>query len=197
MRNFLSLTFWYWLYNQLFFFIGALGFFLIHFFITIIGLGGMDTITSTSATIIYVYILYKLFGRYLWRNRFKQYKPSSKTIVFASLFPVITGSIVLTICFAIANGNIHNTMAGMPVLAVINLSLSYLPLAQSVWSMLVMGFIFNLLTLICFQRYCKKYTSTRIPILRLAVPLLCCFVICTAVIYYITVTNIPAPILQK
>lgn len=31
MRTFLPLAFWYWLYNQLFFFLGALGFFVIHF----------------------------------------------------------------------------------------------------------------------------------------------------------------------
>lgn len=33
MRTFLILAFWYWLYNQLFFFLGALGFFAIHFIV--------------------------------------------------------------------------------------------------------------------------------------------------------------------
>ena len=37
MRTFLPLAFWYWLYNQLFFFLGALGFFVIHFLVAIIG----------------------------------------------------------------------------------------------------------------------------------------------------------------
>ena len=39
MRTFLPLAFWYWLYNQLFFFLGALGFFVIHFIVAIIGFG--------------------------------------------------------------------------------------------------------------------------------------------------------------
>lgn len=41
MRTFLPLAFWYWLYNQLFFFLGALGFFVIHFLVAFIGFGGM------------------------------------------------------------------------------------------------------------------------------------------------------------
>ena len=39
MRTFLPLAFWYWLYNQLFFFLGALGFFVIHFLVAFIGFG--------------------------------------------------------------------------------------------------------------------------------------------------------------
>ena len=50
MRTFLPLAFWYWLYNQLFFFLGALGFFVIHFLVAIIGFGGMDTLASAILT---------------------------------------------------------------------------------------------------------------------------------------------------
>ena len=46
MRTFLPLAFWYWLYNQLLFFLGALGFFVIHFLVAFIGFGGMDTLAS-------------------------------------------------------------------------------------------------------------------------------------------------------
>ena len=191
MRTFLPLAFWYWLYNQLFFFLGALGFFVIHFLVAIIGFGGMDTLASAILTTLYAFILYKLFGRFLWRNRLQQYSFSSTTLIYASLLPLILGSVVLTASFAIADGKIYNTMTAMPVLAAINLSLSYLPLAKSVWTMLILGSIFNLFTLICFWRYCRKYLQQEIPWLRLLIPLAICLVICTIIIYGIMITYLP------
>lgn len=191
MRTFLPLAFWYWLYNQLFFFLGALGFFVIHFFVAFIGFGGMDTLASAILTTLYAFILYKLFGRFLWRNRLQQYSFSSNTLIYASLLPLILGSVVLTASFAIADGKIYNTMTAMPVLAAINLSLSYLPLAKSVWTMLILGSIFNLFTLICFWRYCRKYLQQEIPWLKLLIPLAICLVICTIIIYGITITYLP------
>ena len=191
MRTFLPLAFWYWLYNQLFFFLGALGFFVIHFLVAFIGFGGMDTLASAILTTLYAFILYKLFGRFLWRNRLQQYSFSSNTLIYASLLPLILGSVVLTASFAIADGKIYNTMTAMPVLAAINLSLSYLPLAKSVWTMLILGSIFNLFTLICFWRYCCKYLQQEIPWLKLLIPLAICLVICTIIIYGITITYLP------
>lgn len=191
MRTFLPLAFWYWLYNQLFFFLGALGFFVIHFLVAFIGFGGMDTLASAILTTLYAFILYKLFGRFLWRNRLQQYSFSSNTLIYASLLPLILGSVVLTASFAIADGKIYNTMTAMPVLAAINLSLSYLPLAKSVWTMLILGSIFNLFTLICFWRYCRKYLQQEIPWLKLLIPLAICLVICTIIIYGITITYLP------
>ena len=191
MRTFLPLAFWYWLYNQLFFFLGALGFFVIHFLVAFIGFGGMDTLASAILTTLYAFILYKLFGRFLWRNRLQQYRFSSNTLIYASLLPLILGSVVLTASFAIADGKIYNTMTAMPVLAAINLSLSYLPLAKSVWTMLILGSIFNLFTLTCFWRYCRKYLQQEIPWLKLLIPLAICLVICTIIIYGITITYLP------
>jgi len=191
MRTFLPLAFWYWLYNQLFFFLGALGFFVIHFLVAFIGFGGMDTLASAILTTLYAFILYKLFGRFLWRNRLQQYSFSSNTLIYASLLPLILGSVILTASFAIADGKIYNTMTAMPVLAAINLSLSYLPLAKSVWTMLILGSIFNLFTLICFWRYCRKYLQQEIPWLKLLIPLAICLVICTIIIYGITITYLP------
>lgn len=191
MRTFLPLAFWYWLYNQLFFFLGALGFFVIHFLVAFIGFGGMDTLASAILTTLYAFILYKLFGSFLWRNRLQQYSFSSNTLIYASLLPLILGSVVLTASFAIADGKIYNTMTAMPVLAAINLSLSYLPLAKSVWTMLILGSIFNLFTLICFWRYCRKYLQQEIPWLKLLIPLAICLVICTIIIYGITITYLP------
>lgn len=191
MRTFLPLAFWYWLYNQLFFFLGALGFFVIHFLVAFIGFGGMDTLASAILTTLYAFILYKLFGRFLWRNRLQQYSFSSNTLIYASLLPLILGSVVLTASFAIADGKIYNTMTAMPVLAAINLSLSYLPLAKSVWTMLILGSIFNLFTFICFWRYCRKYLQQEIPWLKLLIPLAICLVICTIIIYGITITYLP------
>lgn len=191
MRTFLPLAFWYWLYNQLFFFLGALGFFVIHFLVAFIGFGGMDTLASAILTTLYAFILYKLFGRFLWRNRLQQYSFSSNTLIYASLLPLILGSVVLTASFAIADGKIYNTMTAMPVLAAINLSLSYLPLAKSVWTMLILGSIFNLFTLICFWRYCRKYLQQEIPWMKLLIPLAICLVICTIIIYGITITYLP------
>lgn len=46
MRTFLILAFWYWFYNQLFFLLAAMGFFIIHFLVAVIGFGGMDTLAS-------------------------------------------------------------------------------------------------------------------------------------------------------
>ena len=83
MRTFLPLAFWYWLYNQLFFFLGALGFFVIHFLVALIGFGGMDTLASAIFTTLYAFILYKLFGRFLWRNRLQQYNFSNNTLICA------------------------------------------------------------------------------------------------------------------
>lgn len=40
MRTFLILAFWYWFYNQLFFLLAAMGFFIIHFLVAVIGFGG-------------------------------------------------------------------------------------------------------------------------------------------------------------
>ena len=191
MRTFLPLAFWYWLYNQLFFFLGALGFFVIHFLVAFIGFGGMDTLASAILTTLYAFILYKLFGRFLWRNRLQQYSFSSNTLIYASLLPLILGSVVLTASFTIADGKIYNTMTAMPVLAAINLSLSYLPLAKSVWTMLILGSIFNLFTLICFWRYCRKYLQQEIPWLKLLIPLAICLLICTIIIYGITITYLP------
>lgn len=68
MRTFLPLAFWYWLYNQLLFFLGALGFFVIHFLVAFIGFVGMDTLASAILTTLYAFILYKLFGHFLWRS---------------------------------------------------------------------------------------------------------------------------------
>ena len=48
MRTFLILAFWYWFYNQLFFLLAAMGFFIIHFLVAVIGFGGMDTLASGS-----------------------------------------------------------------------------------------------------------------------------------------------------
>lgn len=191
MRTFLPLAFWYWLYNQLFFFLGALGFFVIHFLVAFIGFGGMDTLASAILTTLYAFILYKLFWRFLWRNRLQQYSFSSNTLIYASLLPLILGSVVLTASFAIADGKIYNTMTAMPMLAAINLSLSYLPLAKSVWTMLILGSIFNLFTLICFWRYCRKYLQQEIPWLKLLIPLAICLAVCTIIIYGITITYLP------
>ena len=129
MRTFLPLAFWYWLYNQLFFFMGALGFFVIHFLVAFIGFGGLVSLASCILLILYAYILYKLFGRFLWRSRLQQYNPGSTQLLCASLLPLILGRVVLTASYAIADGKIYNTMTAMPVLAASNLSLSYLPLA--------------------------------------------------------------------
>lgn len=188
MRTFLPLAFWYWLYNQLFFFLGALGFFVIHFLVAIIGFGGMDTLASAILTTLYAFILYKLFGRFLWRNRLQQYNFSSNTLICASLLPLILGSVMLTASFAIADGKIYNTMTAMPVLAAINLSLSYLPLAKSVWTMLILGSIFNIFTITC---YCRKYLQQEIPWLKLFIIIAICLAVCTIIIYSITIMYLP------
>ena len=77
MRTFLILAFWYWFYNQLFFLLAAMGFFIIHFLVAVIGFGGMDTLASGILLILYALILYKLFGRFLWRSRLQQYNPGN------------------------------------------------------------------------------------------------------------------------
>ena len=81
MRTFLILAFWYWFYNQLFFLLAAMGFFIIHFLVAVIGFGGMDTLASGILLILYALILYKLFGRFLWRSRLQQYNPGDRKSV--------------------------------------------------------------------------------------------------------------------
>lgn len=51
MRTFLILAFWYWFYNQLFFLLAAMGFFIIHFLVAVIGFGGMDTLSANTLCI--------------------------------------------------------------------------------------------------------------------------------------------------
>lgn len=89
MRTFLILAFWYWFYNQLFFLLAAMGFFIIHFLVAVIGFGGMDTLASGILLILYALILYKLFGRFLWRSRLQQYNPGNTQLLCASLLPLI------------------------------------------------------------------------------------------------------------
>lgn len=151
----------------------------------------MDTLASAILTTLYALILYKLFGRFLWRNRLQQYSFSSNTLIYASLLPLILGSVVLTASFAIADGKIYNTMTAMPVLAAINLSLSYLPLAKSVWTMLILGSIFNIFTITCFWRYCRKYLQQEIPWLKLFTIIAICLAVCTIIIYSITIMYLP------
>lgn len=93
MRTFLILAFWYWFYNQLFFLLAAMGFFIIHFLVAVIGFGGMDTLASGILLILYALILYKLFGRFLWRSRLQQYNPGNTQLLCASLLPLILGSV--------------------------------------------------------------------------------------------------------
>ena len=151
----------------------------------------MDTLASAILTTLYAFILYKLFGRFLWRNRLQQYNFSNNTLICASLLPLILGSVVLTASFAIADGKIYNTMTAMPVLAAINLSLSYLPLAKSVWTMLILGSIFNIFTITCFWRYCRKYLQQEIPWLKLFIIIAICLAVCTIIIYSITIMYLP------
>lgn len=191
MRTFLILAFWYWFYNQLFFLLAAMGFFIIHFLVAVIDFGGMDTLASGILLILYALILYKLFGRFLWRSRLQQYNPGNTQLLCASLLPLILGSVVLTASFAIADGKIYNTMTAMPVLAAINLSLSYLPLAKSVWTMLILGSIFNIFTITCFWRYCRKYLQQEIPWLKLFTIIAICLAVCTIIIYSITIMYLP------
>ena len=143
MRTFLPLAFWYWLYNQLFFFLGALGFFVIHFIVAFIGFGGMDTLASAILTTLYAFILYKLFGRFLWRNRLQQYNFSSTQLLCASLLPLILGS------------------------------------------------IFNIFTITCFWRYCRKYLQQEIPWLKLFIIIAISLAVCTIIIYSITIMYLP------
>ena len=95
MRTFLPLAFWYWLYNQLFFFLGALGFFVIHFLVAFIGFGGMDTLASGILLILYALILYKLFGRFLWRldyAHFRQHLQHLHHHLLLTLLPQISAA---------------------------------------------------------------------------------------------------------
>lgn len=143
MRTFLPLAFWYWLYNQLFFFLGALGFFVIHFLVAFIGFGGMDTLASGILITLYALILYKLFGRFLWRSRLQQYNPGNTQLLCASLLPLILGS------------------------------------------------IFNIFTITCFWRYCRKYLQQEIPWLKLFTIIAICLAVCTIIIYSITIMYLP------
>lgn len=186
MTNFTNMIFWYWLYNQLFFLIGALGFLLVLFVVGLLGLGGMDTAVSFVLDVLLLSLLYKWFGRFYWRGRLAQYAQAGKTLATAAVLPVIAGSVVLTVCFALAGGNHKETMIGMPFLAVVNLSFAYLPLANSVWTMLVLAVGFNLLSLGCFVRYCRQYAALTLPWRTLVKYLAYCFAICTGVIYYFT-----------
>lgn len=186
MTDFTNIIFWYWLYNQLFFLIGALSFLLVLFIVGLLGLGGMDTAVSLVLDLLLFSLLYKWFGRFFWRSRLAQYGQASKSVAMAAILPVIAGSVVLTICFALAGGDHKATMIGMPFLAVVNLSFAYLPLANSVWTMLVLAVGFNLLSLGCFVRYCRQYAALTLPWRVMVKYLAICFVLCTGVIYYFT-----------
>ena len=79
----------------------------------------------------------------------------------------------------------------MPVLAAINLSLSYLPLAKSDWTKLILASIFHIFTITCFWRYCRKYLQQEIPWLKLFTIIAICLAVCTIIIYSITIMYLP------
>lgn len=183
---FLTIAFWYWLYNQIFFLVGSLAFVLVLFITGLMQLGALDTVFSFILDIALLRLLYRWFGRFYWRSRLDEVRTTSKKLAQAALFPIIAGCIVLTLCFALAGGNHKETMIGMPFLAVVNLSFSYLPLASSVWTMLIIAIGFNLVTLGCFWSYCEKYSSIQLPLKDMLYHLFVCFLICTMIIYYFT-----------
>ncbi|MDY4920723.1 MAG: hypothetical protein SO119_06605 [Phascolarctobacterium sp.] len=183
---FTTVAFWYWLYNQLFFLIGSLGVMLILFVTGLMQLGAVDAVFSFILSMALLRMLYRWFDRFYWRSRLEELRTTSVKLAQAALFPIIGGCTVLTLCFALAGGNHKETMIGMPFLAVINLSFSYLPLANSVWTMLVLAIIFNLMTLGCFWSYCEKHSSLVLPLKQMLYYLLLCFITCTAVIYFFT-----------
>ena len=183
---FLTIAFWYWLYNQIFFLVGSLAFVLVLFITGLMQLGALDTVFSFILDIALLRLLYRWFGRFYWRSRLDEVRTTSKKLAQAALFPIIAGCIVLTLCFALAGGNHKETMIGMPFLAVVNLSFSYLPLASSVWTMLIIAIGFNLVTLGCFWNYCEKYASISLPLKEMLYYLFICFLACTMIIYYFT-----------
>lgn len=187
---FTTITFWYWLYNQLFFLIGSLAFLLVLFITGLMQLGALDTVFSFILDIALLRMLYRCFGRFYWRSRLDEVRTTGAKMAQAALFPVIAGCIVLTLCFALAGGHHKETMVGMPFLAVINLSFAYLPLANSVWTMLVIAVAFNLMTLGCFGSYCEKYSGLQLPWKQMGYYLFLCFLVCTMIIYYFTVKTI-------
>ena len=188
--TFLTIAFWYWLYNQLFFLVGSLAFVLVLFITGLMQLGALDTVVSFIIDLAVLRQLYRWFGRFYWRSRLDEVRTTSQKLAQAALFPIIAGCIVLTLCFAMAGGNHKETMIGMPFLAVINLSFSYLPLASSVWTMLVIAIGFNLITLGCFWSYCEKYSSLALPLKQMAYYLFICFLSCTMAIYYFTLKTL-------
>ncbi len=187
---FTTITFWYWLYNQLFFLIGSLAFLLVLFITGLMQLGALDMVFSFILDIALLRMLYRCFGRFYWRSRLDEVRTTGAKMAQAALFPVIAGCIVLTLCFALAGGHHKETMVGMPFLAVINLSFAYLPLANSVWTMLVIAVAFNLMTLGCFWSYCEKYSGLQLPWKQMGYYLFLCFLVCTMIIYYFTVKTI-------
>lgn len=150
-------------------------------------LGALDTVFSFILDIALLRMLYRWFGRFYWRSRLDEVHTTGVKMAQAALFPVLAGCIVLTLCFALAGGHHKETMVGMPFLAVINLSFAYLPLANSVWTMLVIAVAFNLMTLGCFWSYCEKYSSLQLPWKQMGYYLFICFLVCTMIIYYFTV----------
>lgn len=184
---FTTIAFWYWLYNQLFFLVGSLAFLLVLFITGLMQLGALDTVFSFILDIALLRMLYRWFGRFYWHSRLDEVHTTGVKMAQAALFPVLAGCIVLTLCFALAGGHHKETMVGMPFLAVINLSFAYLPLANSVWTMLVIAVAFNLMTLGCFWSYCEKYSSLQLPWKQMGYYLFICFLICTMIIYYFTV----------
>ena len=183
---FLTIAFWYWLYNQLFFLVGSLAFVLVLFITGLMQLGALDTVFSFIIDLAVLRQLYRWFGRFYWRSRLDEVRTTSQKLAQAALFPIIAGCIVLTLCFAMAGGNHKETTIVMPFLAVINLSFSYVPLASSDWTMRVIAIGFNLITLGCFWSYCEKYSSLALPLKQMAYYLFICFLSCTMAIYYFT-----------
>lgn len=180
----LTLAFWYWLYNQLFFLLGSLAFVLVLFLTGLMQLGALDTVFSFILDIALLRLLYRWFGRFYWRSRLGELRATGERLARAALFPLLAGIVVFTICFALAGGQHKETMLGMPFLAVVNLSFSYLPLASSVWTMLLIALAFNLVTLGCFWSYCEKYSELALPVRKMLSYVLPCLAACVGVLYF-------------
>lgn len=194
MKNFLKLATKYWLYNQLFFVLGAifiaLGIIFIlglphNFYNYITAAFGNDAGFYLSVILFYTFLslalfaLYKFF-KYYWCKTLLNYEGNLSYLSAAGILPMLSSAAVFTLCFYFTKASVESLSAVLPLPALLHLSviIYYITLTSHLNYLVVIFFASNFIPLAFFVRYIHVLRGIKLPF---GMPALCtavCFLFC-------------------
>lgn len=194
MKNFLKLATKYWLYNQLFFVLGAifiaLGIIFIlglphNFYNYITAAFGNDAGFYLSVILFYTFLslalfaLYKFF-KYYWCKTLLNYEGNLSYLSAAGILPMLSSAAVFTLCFYFTKASVESLSAVLPLPALLHLSviIYYITLTSHLDYLVVIFFASNFIPLAFFVRYIHVLRGIKLPF---GMPTLCtavCFLFC-------------------